>query len=290
MELAIIGRRAVELLRGRRIKVVRVLSGPLMTSLDMAGFSLSLLLLSPTRKARLDASSSAPAWGPLYAVGEEEGSKVVALEAAAAPAAGKKEGAAAAGGAGESVLKRMVRACAESIVKAEEELTALDEKCGDGDCGVTMRRGAEQVLADLAGYPEEEEGVLSAVASSINESMGGTSGALLEIFFRAAGRTVKEGRRGEAFKEGIAAMEFYGGGRKGFRTMLDALHPACEALGGGGTLEEAAAAAAAGAEETKMMQASAGRANWVDAAAYEGAADPGAMAVAIGFRAMAAVK
>ena len=46
----------------RQVKVERVLVGAFMTALDMAGLSLSLLLLDDTRLARLDAPTLAPAW------------------------------------------------------------------------------------------------------------------------------------------------------------------------------------------------------------------------------------
>ena len=46
----------------RQVEVERVLVGAFMTALDMAGLSLSLLLLDDARLARLDAPTLAPAW------------------------------------------------------------------------------------------------------------------------------------------------------------------------------------------------------------------------------------
>lgn len=48
-----------------------MLAGPYMTSLDMLGVSLSLIALSPTLTAALDASTAAPAWGRLHNIGSE---------------------------------------------------------------------------------------------------------------------------------------------------------------------------------------------------------------------------
>jgi len=66
---------------------------------------------------------------------------------------------------------------------------------GDGDCGVTFQRGAKAV-AQLCQDQEGEAKIslrncpnaasaFGLLADAIANSMGGTSGALLEIFFRA---------------------------------------------------------------------------------------------------------
>ena len=69
---------------------------------------------------------------------------------------------------------------------------------------------------------------------------------------------------------GLEAVMKYGGARPGDRTMIDALHPAVEALEAGsletdlaGTLGRAVEAGRAGAERTKTMKAQAGRASYV---------------------------
>lgn len=61
-------------------------------------------------------------------------------------------------------------------------------RAGDGDCGSTLRRGAEAVLEDATGNNIPWNHAASA-ASAIGRSaraMGGTSGALYNIFFTAA--------------------------------------------------------------------------------------------------------
>jgi dihydroxyacetone kinase len=132
------------------------------------------------------------------------------------------------------------------------------------------------------------------VANAISDSMGGTSGALLEIFFRALARSLSEQQAvvptpeqwAIGVKHGVERMSFYSGAKPGYRTMLDAWIPASEALLAGKGLEGAAAAARAGAEATKTMEAMAGRANYVPASVTQGHADPGAEAVALAFEAM----
>jgi len=122
------------------------------------------------------------------------------------------------------------------------------------------------------------------------ESMGGTSGVLLEIFFTAAARSIAQGKAlPAALLAGVDAIEFYGGASVGSRTMIDALRPAVAALDSGAPLAEVAFAARKGADSTMTMTASAGRANWVGQESYQGMPDPGAAAVAIVLEAMAKV-
>ena len=91
-------------------------------------------------------------------------------------------------------------------------------------------------------------------------------------------------------------MSAYGGATKGHRTMLDALLPAAEAMRAAtasgspaaAALAAAASAAEAGAEATKTMVAAAGRASYVPKEVISSVPDPGAMAVALWLRAVAA--
>jgi dihydroxyacetone kinase len=109
--------------------------------------------------------------------------------------------------------------------------------------------------------------------------MGGTSGILLAIFTAAAAR---------GLRAGLDAVQRYGGAARGDRTMLDAFIPALDALEAGKSMREAAAAARAGADATKEMTAArAGRSSYVRSDALAGTPDPGAVAVALAFEALA---
>jgi dihydroxyacetone kinase len=101
-----------------------------------------------------------------------------------------------------------------------------------------MKKGAERVLVDVGDYSEDGAAFCDGLASSIGSAMGGTSGALLELFFRAAANSLSENSAGkagfhrvvEALAAGSNSMMFYGGATAGMRTMLDALLPAVEQL------------------------------------------------------------
>jgi dihydroxyacetone kinase-like protein len=61
MERYIINNRVADVLAGKGIKVYKTFVGNYMTSLEMAGFSVSLLRLDDELKALLDAPADTPA-------------------------------------------------------------------------------------------------------------------------------------------------------------------------------------------------------------------------------------
>lgn len=299
LELSILVRRAVAVLESNpyHARVHRVFAGPFMTSLEMAGASITVLKLDdPVRLARLDAPTSAPGW--LSAQIRVPGQPVSAVPVPLEPAAKEKEKDGGLPLSAEAWGRAVqgARAAAEALVAAKDRLNELDAVGGDGDCGVTMERGASAVLALLdgaaAGEPPSAATMLRAVAGAVSDSMGGSSGALLEILLRAMANVLaqEQGQGQEAWAKALAAgvdrMAFYGGARAGYRTMLDAWLPVSEALSQGEGLPEAAAAARAGAEATREMAAQAGRANYVPAERTKGHPDPGAEAVAVAMEAM----
>ena len=62
MELAIVARHAVSFLESKGFTVERVFAGTFLSSLDMAGISISVLGLNDERLRWLDAATTAPAW------------------------------------------------------------------------------------------------------------------------------------------------------------------------------------------------------------------------------------
>lgn len=148
---------------------------------------------------------------------------------------------------------------------------------------------------------------LTAMAEAVSSSMGGTSGALLEIFFRSMSRSIRDSTLpgsqvpdlavwAKAVEAGVDALSFYGGARAGHRTMLDAWFPVVASLkkdvetgvtDGVQALDRAVVEAEKGVERTKSMTAQAGRSNYVPSSSTQGIPDPGAMAVAVALKALA---
>lgn len=186
IELQIVLGCVLALLRQRGLVPARVYSGPYMTSLEMCGLSVSLLVVSDDTLSLLDAPTAAPAWipsAPLDAIIDAD-SRTIRCAVSAAEVS-----LVACGLTGPSAVLEVTRAVCEVVIGLEPVLTEYDAICGDGDCGVVMRQGALRVLADaVVGRSTtiiDLSSHFTALAVAVSASMGGTSGALLELCFRA---------------------------------------------------------------------------------------------------------
>jgi dihydroxyacetone kinase len=262
---------------GSRVRFM-VGPGPLMTSLDMHGFSLSLLPVSPAQVEALKAPAAPHAWPGCLPFGQvatrplPDGLAPVAPVASAHPA-----------------HRALVDRCARALIAIEADLNALDAKSGDGDTGSTLAGAARALIAALDRLPLADATQLyRAIGNELAQTMGGSSGVLLAIFFAAAGDASAGGRDWiGALSAGLDRVMQVGGAAPGHRTMIDALAPALAALPQG--LPAAAAAARAGADATAgMTRAKAGRATYLSEDKLKGHKDPGAEGVARLFETLAA--
>lgn len=118
--------------------------------------------------------------------------------------------------------------------------------------------------------------------------MGGTSGAILALFFTSLGTAITSPNTplSSSPLAALRALEKYTPARPGSRTMIDALEPFCRLLAEGKSLKEAAEGARAGAEATVKMEARVGRATYVGGGGV-GVPDPGAWGVAVALEGLA---
>lgn len=306
MELMIASGKAVPKLQLEHgLAVDRVYSGSFMTSLDMAGFSITIMKSDQKVLQRLDAATKAPCW-PVGADGSHPPSKIpVPIPP---PALATKNGETLGGphqlNQQGIILEAAIKAAAKALINLKDTLNEWDSKVGDGDCGSTMFRGATTILEDMKCYPLNDAAeTVNEIGSSIRRVMGGTSGIIYTIFCKAAYTNLKSGSLdditprnwAEALEASIAAISKYGGATAGYRTLLDALIPASEVLrkkldAGENPITafiHSSEAALAGAEATKSMQALAGRSSYVLGEILAAVPDPGAMAAAAWYRAAA---
>ncbi|MDV4157559.1 MULTISPECIES: dihydroxyacetone kinase subunit DhaK [Rhizobium] len=276
LEMTVIANAVLSSPLGRRVRLI-IGPAPMMTALNMNGFSLSLIRLDAVREAALTAAVEPHAWMPAV---ERHEIRVIAAPRTSAALNGAK------GAAGDDAHnRRLITALCEHLISQESELNRLDGRVGDGDTGSTVATGARSVLARLDTLPlDRPAATLASLGDILGTSMGGSSGVLLSIFFTAAAKAMADKADiSAALIAGLDRMTFYGGAEVGDRTMVDALSPALQALASG-DVAAAARAAAAGAESTKtMMKARAGRASYVGERDLAGVADPGAVAVAGAF-------
>lgn len=301
LELSVMANAAVRyLVDVLQFEVVRVYVGALMTSLEMAGVSLSLLNNAHSWLDCLDLPTTAPGW-PNPSVGVD--GRLSRVDSAPIPSqAGEHSKTGSQSGAPTStvgvIMVSCVKAVCEALIRHEEELNALDRGSGDGDCGSTLRAGAEglQRAISQVAWDEPREALLS-MANAVGV-MGGSSGAIYNLFLSAGAVALGNPNAplswATAMKAGMDAIMKYGWAQLGDRTMLDALSPAVELLlkklPEGDTksaLREAAEAARTGAEATVTMKARAGRASYVHESQLT-QQDPGARAVAVWMEALSA--
>ncbi|CAN6465639.1 unnamed protein product [Victoria cruziana] len=149
MELMIVARKAVpELQLEHGLAVDRVYTGSFMTSLDMAGFSVSVMMADQAILERLDAPTKAPYW-PVGVDGNHPPAKIpVPLpqsraridETLSRPQELSKQG---------YLLEAAIEAAANEIINLKDNLNDWDSRVGDGDCGTTMYKGATAILEDM---------------------------------------------------------------------------------------------------------------------------------------------
>ena len=242
----------------------------MMTSLDMHGFSISAYPADDAEIALLKQHTPLAAWPRVSRLGQVA---IQALPDGLTPVVPMPSM--------HKPTREFLTSCCEVLIAAENDLNALDAKSGDGDTGSTLAGAARALISAVDRLPLADHTQLyRAIGLELSQTMGGSCGVLLAIFFAAAGDAASSGLpMREALQAGLRRMQEIGGARPGDRTMVDALAPALDVLEE--SLPQAAKAARAGADRTAhMSKANAGRASYVNAKHLVGHADPGAEAVA----------
>lgn len=242
----------------------------MMTSLDMHGFSVSLLPVDAAQLTALKAPATPHAWPGLAPLGTvtikplPDGLAPIKAVPSAHPA-----------------RRALIDRCCKALIACEADLNLLDAKSGDGDTGSTLAGAARALQSALDRLPLSDPTQLyRAIGMELSQTMGGSSGVLLAIFFAAAGDASASGKTWiGALTAGLDRVMQVGGAAPGHRTMIDALAPALAALPNG--VSAAAKAAREGANATaQMTRAKAGRATYLAADKLKGHNDPGAEGVA----------
>ncbi|MFJ6207989.1 dihydroxyacetone kinase subunit DhaK [Lysinibacillus sp. NPDC092081] len=294
----------------RNIPINRTFVGNYMTSIDMAGISLTIMKLDNELKTLLSKECNTPAFkvdGPVESVEYvdindhvEEKQVFFEMETAEEHAIIKSE---------VITLNNMiylVDKMSEIIIKNEVPFCELDTHAGDGDFGMSVAKGFKQLKSGWSSILDQEHlnigTFLDACSMIIMEHCGGASGPIWGGAFRAAGKAV-EGKSEltvEEFAEmlqatlkgiqSIGERSFGRGAEVGDKTLVDALVPCVNAWSesaAAGTdfktaFETGAMAAVKGAEYTKEIVARMGRAGTVGERSL-GYPDAGAYALGVIF-------
>ncbi|RKP26031.1 dihydroxyacetone kinase 1 [Syncephalis pseudoplumigaleata] len=273
LELSSFTKDVVELVEQRGFPVKRIYSDAVITSLNTPGVSITLLRLSDARLQLelLDAPTEATGWP------HGSGYNSDAFCPADSP---QDHQAQEHRGEHDTAVENIVRAACASVIRAEPEITRLDTITGDGDCGDTLKAGANAILSalDARTLPTAPlHRFALGVADLLEGSMGGTSGALYCIFFNALATHFATSTATDATLWQNATT--YTPARKGDRTMLDALSPFVETFAQGASFAKAVDAAREGMAATQTMRPRLGRATYVGNAELAKVADAGAYGV-----------
>ncbi|WP_213815720.1 dihydroxyacetone kinase family protein [Glaciihabitans sp. dw_435] len=222
------------LLSDAGVQIASSESGELVTSLDMAGVSLTLFWVDDELENLWDA----PADTPGYRTARIAADLDTAVAAGATVAASRQKASTidAAGAAAALGYARVVHAM---ILASEEEFGRIDAVAGDGDHGIGMSRGvsgavsaAEVVVAEGGSLKE----LLAEAGEAWSEHGGGTSGALWGIALTAAGASLPSDTAIDpaavsvAVDAALAAIQKLGKAQVGDKTLVDAFVPFAERL------------------------------------------------------------
>jgi len=280
------------LLEAAGITVVLPEIGELVTSLDMAGCSLSVMWLDPT----LEELWSAPADTASFRRGNVAPTKAPnkRVESAQTTVAAQPILASEHSHRAAIVAREALVAMEKVLVTNEDYLGKLDAVAGDGDHGVGMVRGIHAAVTEAKENTGGAGHVLVAAGNAFGDRAGGTSGILWGIFISAIGNALGN-------TEKVDAEKFYGAlelatetlvnkskAKLGDKTMLDTLLPFIDALdeqlGSGKTMADAwkhaSGVAQKCAEATAALSPKIGRARPL-AERSVGTPDPGAISMAM---------
>ena len=239
-ELFVVWGTAARLLRERGYDVVEPEVGELVTSLDMAGCSLTVMWLDDELEKYWTAPADTPAYRKGIARQVDSGQRRTDPTAdAAAPTRDLAGLADDAGRAGGRLVAKALDAVAGMLAQAEDELGRIDAVAGDGDHGRGMVKGSLAARAAAAEAVEQGAGqgsVLAAAGKAWAARAGGTSGVLWGALLGAIGTRLGDDGRPDAatvaagMRDGYDALTQLGGAAPGDKTMLDAMLPFCDEL------------------------------------------------------------
>ena len=239
-ELFVVWGTMARLLRERGYEIVEPEVGELVTSLDMAGCSLTVMWLDDELEKYWTAPADTPAYRKGVAATSDSGELRTADTAeAAAVTPHLAELADDDGRSGGELVARALDAMAAMLVDAEDELGRIDAVAGDGDHGRGMVKGSSAARDAAAKAVQDGAGQGSALNAAGKEwaaKAGGTSGVLWGALLSALGARFGDTGRpssesvGAGMRDGYDALVRLGGAAPGDKTMLDALLPFVDEL------------------------------------------------------------
>lgn len=311
-ELYIMNYAVNKFLAKENIRVYREFVGNYMTSIDMLGCSVSLMKVDKELKRYIDFPSYAPHFrvdGPVFMSQflplEEKKNDIpeqILCEETWRTVTGER--------LTVQNIAAMISKMCHCIIENEKEFCKLDSYAGDGDFGMSIAKGFQEVKREWVDLLDEHftsvKEFLLSCSMIIMENCGGASGPIWGSAFRSAALEAGE-RETLSITDFALLMQAAAGGIQktgeqafgrgavvGDKTLMDALVPCVKAIQDGAgygdswenVLKNGAKAAVSGAERTKEIVARMGRAGTVGERSL-GYPDAGAYALGVIFTAIA---
>ncbi|KAK5576147.1 hypothetical protein RB653_007288 [Dictyostelium firmibasis] len=312
MEMAIVINDCLNYLNEKGFAIERLISGTLMSSLEMSGISISLLLIKNNQIINLiDIQTNAMGWpNNILKPYKNKKDSILTLDEneyhdinydhLKLIKTSKKNG---------DILKEMVLLGCNSLIENSNELTELDKLVGDGDLGTTLETLSKSIINSINIIPFDQPCyAFRKISSIIQDSIGGSSGLFYSIFFLRLSNSLYERLTttnnnqistkdwGLSLIDAVNSIKELGKADIGDCTMLDSLIPAinqinncCFSDDGNNlsfilnTLKLASNEAQLGCESTIEMIAKKGRSSYLGERTTN-IMDPGAYAINIIFK------
>lgn len=314
-ELYLLNNSVIRELTAKNKQVFKVFVGNYMTSIDMAGASVSIMKLDETLKKWLSAPCDTSALSVKGSFEPVNYTEIIKEEKADSTVSFKNNT-----NAGAAAIKNnqfslqnivyLIDQMSEVIIENEVPFCELDAHAGDGDFGMSVAKGFKQLKVEwediLANHLSNIGDFLDACSLIIMEHCGGASGPIWGSGFRAASKTAQQkqalsiqefANMMQAVVKGIqdtGERSFGRGAVVGDKTLIDALVPFADAWTQSAeqgddiklAASKAAEAAVHGAQKTSDIVARMGRAGTVGERSI-GYPDAGAYALGVIFTELA---
>ena len=289
--------------------VKKLFVGPFMTSLDMQGFSISILKVNKDILTALEFPVDCIAWIPGNNI------NITALKNMDSKTdeskdnntmdetmkLGNGEGCILSNDRFNIVIKSIINGC-NNIIKNKDLLNKMDTIVGDGDCGVTFSIGSNLIISQLkdnsniAKYKNTMSLLLFDIGNIIAYKMGGSSGAIFGYLLVSLSQSLKALTKdklngseiSKSFKNTLNETSQFCGATKGDRTLMDTFIAFVDSLTDGFTnnpskskevLTNALKNASKSCIDTQGLPPKFGRASYLPKRVWSTCQDPGAKGV-----------